>query len=647
MGKLSLLWQRLSPDFTLLDREDRLLNSFFYFLVLLCGLLALLGVLTIYPRNIHAQFYFYLIILVSIALAVKGLVNQRPTFSKPKLESIAALVLISTGLFLRLFHLETHSFWFDEYHQFKIIRDLTQKDIFHTGAFEIQLPYYYALQYGMQYLFGESVLVSRLPSAIAGGASLAVVYLGLKGLGAGPIASLLGLFYLSFHPFHLYKSLVARPYALAGLWLCFFVYYFLKSVRHQSYNHLTGLALILGMMTLSFHVSILCLTLFLFFLLRRLVYKTRDFQYFSGVTIGFLILLPLNLFLFRFSLEEHWKHFGNFITLERFDLILEALKNVNFVNVVITTTNIKILGIDLYFLLLILILAAFFLLKKKTILSEATPLQWLLALMIGYPLLFIAIYFSVSKQIYLPLRFAIAPLMLTPFFAGLLYHAVEKLFKKHHQKFAHLALAIAILAASPRLFHYVWHSPSPYKRPHWQSLYEILNQYPQSAARVLSGTYNSFVPGFVGRSIYLDNADSLQLLTKEIPYGHYPDLRVDKEALKVHSPYVLVFSDFWMNETTGLPGLDQLELEYVEYSSPENSHLHIFRIENNEQLYTSLKGLFEHLYQNATHPRQKKMMLLYLVLYSLHFGPEQEALAYQTLWHEVGNPEDLQNFINP
>lgn len=122
--------------------------------------------------------------------------------------SIAVLV----GAALRLAHISRYDLWFDE-----SITALTQIDptqIFSSTLFNA--PLYYSLLWVWLRLFELNELFIRLPSALAGIASIAVVYLLAKHW-FDKTTGLLSALLLAVSPLHIYYAQEARHYSLVTL----------------------------------------------------------------------------------------------------------------------------------------------------------------------------------------------------------------------------------------------------------------------------------------------------------------------------------------------------------------------------------------------------------------------------------------------
>ncbi len=126
---------------------------------------------------------------------------------------IALGVLTGAALALRLVHLTHFELFVDEAATWWFARLIAAGGLFEVMSLEPTPPLYYALAGFLMRLFGDSLLVLRLPSALFGAAAIPIVFaLGraLFGHRIGWFAALL----LSMHPLHVFYSREARVYTL-------------------------------------------------------------------------------------------------------------------------------------------------------------------------------------------------------------------------------------------------------------------------------------------------------------------------------------------------------------------------------------------------------------------------------------------------
>lgn len=122
-------------------------------------------------------------------------------------------LLTCLGLALRLFHLGRFELWVDEAATWWFARQVWEGGLSLLQAQEPTPPIYYALVGLWMEWFGESDVSLRLPSALAGAATLPLLFdLGrrLVNRRVGWMAAIL----LAVHPLHIFYSREARVYAL-------------------------------------------------------------------------------------------------------------------------------------------------------------------------------------------------------------------------------------------------------------------------------------------------------------------------------------------------------------------------------------------------------------------------------------------------
>lgn len=125
--------------------------------------------------------------------------------------ALGALTLFALGL--RLFRLGYFELWTDEGATWFFARWMMGTEMGAEIALEATPPLYYGLVGIMMWLFGDSDIVLRLPSALFGAAAVPALYvLGrrLAGSRVGGVAA----FLLAVHPLHLWYSREARVYPL-------------------------------------------------------------------------------------------------------------------------------------------------------------------------------------------------------------------------------------------------------------------------------------------------------------------------------------------------------------------------------------------------------------------------------------------------
>jgi mannosyltransferase len=200
-------------------------------------------------------------------------------------------LILGIGALLRLATLGVQSLWLDEGVTFWTIhRDLPGLvDQLATGF----RPFYFLVLYPA-YLIGTDEWLLRLPSALAGIASIALLYLlGKKLFDArtGFLAAAL----LAFSPLHLWYSQEARFYALLGLLSLGAVYFAVRGITHNRLMDwiLFGLFEGLGLWTESGAVwYILAINLAGLLLLQKLFRERLIFGWVLAQVVGVALYLP-------------------------------------------------------------------------------------------------------------------------------------------------------------------------------------------------------------------------------------------------------------------------------------------------------------------------------------------------------------------
>ena len=143
--------------------------------------------------------------------------------------SIALLVIVLIGIFLRLYHLGTQSFWEDEaFSVFVSKGSLFQ--ICYITATDVHPPLYYWILHYWLVLFGTSEVATRALSALFGVLAIPVIYMlgdRLFNKEAGLLAALI----LAFSTFNVAFSQDARMYSLMVLLTLLSMYFFIRFLQ--------------------------------------------------------------------------------------------------------------------------------------------------------------------------------------------------------------------------------------------------------------------------------------------------------------------------------------------------------------------------------------------------------------------------------
>ena len=130
------------------------------------------------------------------------------------------LTVVFVGLLLRLFRLDHQSFWYDE-----IYTMLAAKGQIH----DVNLPPYYYWLVDKLTALGQHEFWARLPSALAGTASVGLLYIVCRRWFDRNL-SLLAAFLFAISPLHLWYSQEARPYSMLVMFTLLSMLAFQRSI---------------------------------------------------------------------------------------------------------------------------------------------------------------------------------------------------------------------------------------------------------------------------------------------------------------------------------------------------------------------------------------------------------------------------------
>ena len=199
--------------------------------------------------------------------------------------TVALLVIVAAAAGLRLFHLDTQSFFLDEAVQVRLA-SLPVKELLSMRYTWDVLPPGTMLLLHFWMKLGDSDFWVRLLFAIAGIANvLALAALARDWIGsrAGLIAALL----MAVNPFHVWYSQEARPYVFLMLFCTLHVWFFMRCVRESRAGSWLGFGLCAAAALYS-HVFAL-FTLGVEFLFAAFTVRNRRF-WFSYMVAGSLVL---------------------------------------------------------------------------------------------------------------------------------------------------------------------------------------------------------------------------------------------------------------------------------------------------------------------------------------------------------------------
>lgn len=160
------------------------------------------------------------------------------------------LIIFGLGIWLRLYKLGNPSLWNDETFTWLFAR-LDWYQMIDTVRLDGETPpVYYSIAKVFLDLFGDGEVALRLPSALAGGASILFAWLIGNHVG-GRLGGIVGAWFIAFHPMALHYSRDARPYGLVTLLSLILFYIFIK-LQQEDKSSNWGFALvflILGQLT--------------------------------------------------------------------------------------------------------------------------------------------------------------------------------------------------------------------------------------------------------------------------------------------------------------------------------------------------------------------------------------------------------------
>ncbi len=204
---------------------------------------------------------------------------------------LAALVLLAAAL--RLATLTEQSFWYDE--------SFTPVHVFHTGLgatlkavvhSENTPPLWYLLAWVDVRLFGDSALALRLPSALAGIATVPVVWTIGNAL-SGRRAALAGAAIVAVNPLFVWYSQEARAYGLFVLFAALAMLCFVRLLREPTGARAAWFALSGALALLTHYFAVFLLIPMVLLLLRERAARRAALPAAGALLIVGLALLPL------------------------------------------------------------------------------------------------------------------------------------------------------------------------------------------------------------------------------------------------------------------------------------------------------------------------------------------------------------------
>ena len=204
---------------------------------------------------------------------------------------LAALVLLAAAL--RLATLTEQSFWYDEsftpVHVFHAGLGATLKALVHS---ENTPPLWYVLAWVDVRLLGDSALALRLPSALAGIATVPLVW-GIGNALSGRRAALIGAAIVAVNPLFVWYSQEARAYGLFVFFAALAMLCFVRLLREPSTMRAVWFALSGALAQLTHYFAVFLLIPMVLLLLRRRAARRAALPAAGALVVVGLALLPL------------------------------------------------------------------------------------------------------------------------------------------------------------------------------------------------------------------------------------------------------------------------------------------------------------------------------------------------------------------
>jgi hypothetical protein len=204
---------------------------------------------------------------------------------------LAGLVVLAAGL--RFSTLGLQSFWYDEaftpVHVLHSSLWATLRSVAHT---ENTPPLWYVIVWGDARLLGTGALALRLPSALAGVATVAVAWAIGREL-AGARAALLAGAFVAVNPLFVWFSQEARAYALFVLAAALSMLCFLRAQREPTARRMTAFALTGSLALLTHYFAVFLLIPMALWLLAARATRRAALGAIAALTVLGLALVPL------------------------------------------------------------------------------------------------------------------------------------------------------------------------------------------------------------------------------------------------------------------------------------------------------------------------------------------------------------------
>jgi hypothetical protein len=204
---------------------------------------------------------------------------------------LAALVVLAAGL--RLATLDQQSFWYDEaYTPVHVLHPSLWATLRSVADTENTPPLWYVLAWADARLFGTGAVALRLPSALAGIATVPVVWAIGRELG-GRRAGLIAAALVATSPLFVWYSQEARAYALFVLLAALTMLCFLRAERDPTPRRLAAFALAGSLALLTHYFAVFLLIPMALWLLRERTTRRAALPAIAALAIVGVALLGL------------------------------------------------------------------------------------------------------------------------------------------------------------------------------------------------------------------------------------------------------------------------------------------------------------------------------------------------------------------
>ncbi|HSE83877.1 MAG TPA: glycosyltransferase family 39 protein [Thermodesulfobacteriota bacterium] len=147
---------------------------------------------------------------------------------------IALVMILSVGLFLRIYHLGYESIWVDEGYSI-IFAKLNLSQLIEVTSKDVHTPFYYVILHYWMNLFGDSEFSIRFPSFIFGFLAILMTYK-VGSLIFDKSVGLLSSLILGLSVFHIHYSQDARMYSLMAFLSLASMYFFIRLIKERGFG---------------------------------------------------------------------------------------------------------------------------------------------------------------------------------------------------------------------------------------------------------------------------------------------------------------------------------------------------------------------------------------------------------------------------